>query len=176
MEIFIFIGWVISSAVYLICILINKKNEKLILKYSMRVQRLLELNADTSFTTLKPTYSISHICNSRHQFDRITTNEYLIGEMDSRESFYRNLVWLVDTNRNRYNSYITISKTILTTVTESDCIKIGISLPKFLKYEEKVFKKNLLKQPQLDVTVQCNISYTSPKGKNHISKCARSNK
>ena len=175
MPIFIFIGWVISSAVYLIYILINKKNEKLILKYSMRVQRLLELNANTSFITLQPTYSIKHICNSRYQFDRLTTRDYLIGEMNSRESFYSNLVWLIDTNRNRYNSYITISKTILTTVTELDCIRIGISLPRFLKYEEKVFQKKLLKQPQLDVTVHCDISYTSPTGKSHSSKCANYN-
>ena len=42
------------------------------------------------------------------------------------------------------------------------CKTFNFSLKKFLKYEDRAFTKNLLKKPQLDVTVRHIISYQSP--------------
>ena len=50
------------------------------------------------------------------------------------------------------------------------CKTFNFSLKKFLKYEDRAFTKNLLKKPQLDVTVKHIISYQSPQGRNSYTK------
>jgi hypothetical protein len=43
-------------------------------------------------------------------------------------------------------------------------------LAKFLKYEECVFNSKILPKPQVDVTIYCKATYTSPQGRNHYVK------
>ncbi len=48
--------------------------------------------------------------------------------------------------------------------------KISEGLEKFLDCEERVFKREMLKKPQVDVVVSCKATYTSPKGRNYYCK------
>lgn len=148
----------------------NNKNEKTILEKSQRIKTLLELNKTIQFKTIQTNYHNHHICNSKRQLDKFSIDNYLMTLIDSNESFYRNIIETISYNRTTYNDYITKTRSIASSATEDYCKSFGFKLSKFQKYEERLFKKHLLKAPPLDVVIRCEATYTSPQGKNHYSK------
>lgn len=153
-----------------ICVIIDNHYKKIVREHSQRVKELLDLNKTILFKEVRPRYSEIHVCNSKRQLENFSLDDYLITSIDSNESFYRNIVDAISFNRREYTNYIEQSKTIRSTATEDFCKQYRIKLSKFQKYEERVFKRSLLKKPQYDVDIYCKATYTSPKGKNHYWK------
>lgn len=165
---FIILG--ITLIIIAILVVIDIKNKKIVLEKSQRIKSLLELNHTTQFRTIQSRYSKQQTCNSKRQLDHLSMDEYLITLIDSHEAFYRNIVETITSNRNNYKNYIAQTQTIGSTATEDYCQSFGFSLNKFRKYEERLFKRKLLHAPQLDVTIHCKATYTSPQGRNHYWK------
>lgn len=163
----------ISGAILLtlcVIVIINYKKCKIVFKNSERIKRLLELNKTVNFRIIQYRYNNQQACNSKRQLDNLSLDDYLIGLITSNESFYRNIIESISSNRNKYYSYIRQTETIRTTATEEFCKELGFSLKRFLKYENRVFKWKKLRKPQFNVTVHCKVTYTSPQGRNHYWK------
>lgn len=97
-------------------------------------------------------------------------DEYLIALIDSNETFYRNIVQTISSNISKYDTYIRQTQNIKSSASEEFCNSFGFTLAKFLKYEERVFNRKILRKPQFDVVVHCKATYTSPQGRNHYWK------
>jgi len=68
------------------------------------------------------------------------------------------------------NEYIKQVGKIKSTATEDFCNRIKFKYNKFIKYENLVFTSKILRKPQMNLTIQCKATYTSPAGRNHYWK------
>ena len=146
------------------------RRRKIVFENSQRIKELLELNKTIQFRHIQSHYYNQQACNSKRQLDNLSMNDYLISLIDSNERFYRNIIESISFNQNKYNDYIIKSKRIISTATENFCKSLNFTLIKFQKYEERIFKRKLLRKPQFDVTIHCKVTYTSPQGRNHYEK------
>ena len=156
-------------------LIIEYKNEKIVLEKSHRIKELIKLNQSTHFGKIQYCYNNHQVCNSKRQLDNLSFDDYLIGLISTYESFYRNIVEVISSNRSKYYSYSKTISTIKSDATEEYCQAFGFSLKKFLKFESRVFKRKRLRKPQFDVTIICKATYTSPQGRNHYWKEERYN-
>lgn len=161
---------IIILTLIIIWVVIDSKNKSIVREKSQRVQTLLKLNSTIKFKNLHSKYTNHISCDTKRQFDNLNMGNYLISLINSYEILYRTIVDSISFNRNTYNTYISQSKQIQTNATEEFCKSFGFTLTKFLKYEERLFKKNLIRKPQCDVTIYCKATYTSPQGRNHYWK------
>ena len=150
--------------------IIDFKNKKFVLENSERIKTLIEYNKTICFATLSSRYSNYYECNSKRQLVNFSINDYLIALIDSNESFYRNIIQNLDRNISTYNEYISRLKEIKSTATEDFCKQIKFKFTTFIKYENRVFTNKILRKPQMEVTIYCKATYTSPAGRNHYYK------
>lgn len=162
-------GLIFLVIIFAIYFIINN-SKKIVFEKSQRVKTLLDLNKTIHFKTIPSNYSNHLSCTSKHQLDNLSMDDYLISLIDSNETFYRNIIETISFNRDTYDTYITQTKEIPSTVTEEYCRSFRFSLTRFQKCEERVFKKTLLRKPQWDIVVHCKATYTSPQGRNHYWK------
>lgn len=146
---------------------IDNRNRKIVQENSQRIARLIALNNATEYKKIKNIYSFRKDCTSKRQLERMNVDDYLISLIQSDESFFQRIIDNVIDNRNRYEQYKAAVKLIKTTATEEFCKPLKISLSTFLEFEEKAFNKimNSL-DPQTDVTIHCEIRYTTPAARN----------
>lgn len=169
-EIFALTTSIILFSTFVFWLIIDYKNKKIIYEKSQKVATLLSLNRTIHFATFQPRYSNYQTCNSKRQLDHLSMDEYLITLIDSNIDFYRNIVENIESNINKYTTYIKQTQTISSTASEEFCNIFKFTLKKFRKYEERVFQKNILKIPQVNVSIYCKATYTSPQGRNHYYK------
>lgn len=162
----------IGAILIFLCIIgiIHYKKYKIVLQNSERIKLLLELNKTISFRSVQSRYNNHQSCTSKRQLENLTLDDYLIGLIASNESFYRSIVESISFNRTIYYDYIKQTESIKADVTEEQCKRLGISLKAFIKFENCIFKRKMLKKPQFDITLHCKLTYTSPKGRNHYWK------
>lgn len=141
--------------------------KSLILEHSTRIKTLLDLNQKIHFKRIKSVYNNHKICTSKRQLDNLYMENYLIGLIRSNEAFYKNIIESILSNRTHYSYYINQVHQIKSSITKEFCDSIGVSLEKFKKIEDRIFRRNLLKAPQFEIKVYCKATYTSPKGRNH---------
>ena len=164
---FITFGVMIAAIIWAIRF---SKNEKIVLEKSQRIQTLLTLNETIKFCTIQSRYTNHHSCNTKRQLDHLSMDEYLTSLIFTNEVFYKNIIVSISFNRDTYNRYITQTQAIQSNMTEDYCKSFGFTMTKFLKYEERLFKKQMLPRPQCDVVIHCKATYTSPQGRNHYYK------
>lgn len=146
------------------------KDKKLVLKNSEKIQTLINLNNITCFETIQPCYSNYLECNSKRQLDKFFMDEYFIALIDEDENFYRDIIQKLNKNISTYNEYMNRVREIKSTATEDYCKQIKFNYTKFVKYENRIFISKILSEPQMDVTICCKASYTSPAGRNQYWK------
>lgn len=146
------------------------KIKKIVLSNSDRIQTLLELNDTIQFRTIKSKYSYHQSCNSKRQLDHLNMDDYLITLIDSDETYFKNIIDSISFNQDSYNSYIAQTEAIESTAVDDYNQSFGFNLRTYLNYEKRLFKRKLLCKPQLDITVHCKCTYTSPKGRNYYWK------
>jgi hypothetical protein len=169
-EIITIIIMAVLVAILVGLLIIDDKNKKFVLKNSERIKNLIALNETIYFSILQPSYSNHQVCNSKRQLENFSINDYLIALIDSNESFYRNIIEKIDKNITTYNEYIKQVQVIKSTATEDFCNQIKFKYNKFIRYENRVFKSKILRKPQMEVTIHCKATYTSPAGRNHYWK------
>ena len=158
---------ILSVIVFLI---IDYRNKKIVLKNSERIQILIKYNRMIRYTKLEHSYLNHQECKSKRQLDTFSINDYFMDLIDFNEKFFRSVVDALESNICRYNDYITNVNQIKSTITEDFCKRIGLKYATFIKYEDRIFEKNKLPNPQMDVIIYCKASYTSPTGKNYYWK------
>ena len=155
----------------IIDIVIDNKHKKTVLEKSDKIKSLIKLNESIYFEdNIKPIYLYHFTCNSKRQLDRLSIDEYFITLIDSGERFYHNIIKTISYNTKTYDDYIKRACCIESNATEQFCQSIGFSLKKFQKYEERIFVNEVLRKPQVDVSIICKATYTSPQGINHYIK------
>lgn len=163
---------VIGIVIIVLCVFLisDYKNKKIVVEKSEKINALLYLNSTTHFMTLQSKYTNHTTCNSKRQLDNLSLYDYLVSLIDSNESFYRSIIQKISSNKKEYNKYINQVYNIKSSATEEFCQSFGFTITKFLKYEERVFKKKILREPQVNVEIYCKATYTSPQGRNHYWK------
>ncbi len=158
------------TVLFIVYLIKDNKNKRIVLNSSQRLSSLADLNKNTKFGRVSPIYYNNLSCASKRQLDHLYLRDYLMSLIDTNECFYRKIVETISNNRATYNKYIERTNQIQSTATEDFCKSLGFSLIKFQKYEDRLFKKRLLRKPQWNVVVHCRASYTSPRGRNHYWK------
>lgn len=161
---------IIMGALVMIWLIIDTKNISVVLKNSERIRALNELNKSTAFNVIQLEYQYHQVCNSKRQFDSFLMDDYLIGLIDSNEEYYRNIVQSISSNIKGYSVYLEKVNAILMTEIESHCCLSGLSTKQFVKYEKRIFKSKIMREPQMNITIICKATYISPKGRNQYSK------
>ena len=146
------------------------KTEKLVLEKSKQLQSLLTLNQSIQFKKItKLAYSEHFPCNSKRKLEHLSLDDCLMYFIESN-IMLRNTIVDIEFNKKEYQKYMVQTKKITSSATEKYCSTFGFTLDKFLKYETRLFKQNLLREPKCNLTVRCVATYTSPQGRNHYSK------
>lgn len=167
------IGYLICLAVLVVILSVvcycYHRNKKIVLENSTKIKSLLELNSETSFDILQSVYSNHFPCNSKRSFDRFSMDDYLIYLIERSPTFYHNIIQSVNRNINAYHAYMNRVRAIESSATEEFCKQIRIKYTTFIRYENRIFQKEILEKPQTDVEVYCKATYTSPAGRKYYS-------
>ena len=144
--------------------------EKLVLEKSKQLQSLLTLNQSTQFKKItRLAYFEKFPCQSKRRLERLSLDDCLMSFIES-DIMLRNTIADIEFNKKEYQKYIVQAQNNVSSATEEYCSSFGFTLDKFLKYETRLFKRNLLREPKCNLAVRCVATYTSPQGKNHYSK------
>lgn len=165
---------IVIISIVVVCGLIYKaldtKWYRIVFENSQLVKSLIQLNATISFLKFSESYKRCYRCTSKRQFDGMILDEYFILLIDENVGFYKNLIDAISFNKKTYKTYLDKTALLSSSVTQEQCEMYGISLGKFLKYEEYIFHKNILDEPQVDVEIICKVTYSSPQGRNNYYK------
>lgn len=148
---------------------LSKTNKKIV-GNSDKIKALIELNNQYSFNSYKPTQKHYYSCKNKREFDRMSIREYFFNCVATNSYNYARLIECIKYNRVEYNSYLSKAEALKSTVTEELCTQLQIGFKKFKKREQKIFRKITHVIPQQTLDVYCEITYTSPKGRNHYRK------
>ena len=154
---------------------IDNKKRKIVKENSQRVNQLILLNNTIRFKAIDSCYPFHHQCNSKRQFESFSINDYMISLANSDSYFFLDIINSANHNKDLYSFYISQASLIKSSATDENCNKLGFKLEKFLFYEEQIFNKELLSKPITDVIFLCEVSFTSPQGRNHYSRKASYN-
>ena len=146
------------------------KTEKLVLEKSKQLQTLLILNQSIQFKKInRLAYSEHFPCHSKRSLERLSLDDCLMSLMGSN-IMLRNTIIDIEFNKKEYQRYIVQTDQITSSATEEYCSSFGFTLDKFSKYETRLFKRKLLREPKYNLGVRCVATYTSPQGRNRYSK------
>ena len=148
---------------------LSKTNKK-IAENSDMVKSLVELNKQYSFISYQPVQRHHFSCKSKRDFDRISVREYFLNCVHENYDNYSKLISSIKSNKSNYNSYLSKVESLKSTITEELCIQLHISFKKFKKIEQKIFQNIIYTIPKQYLDIQCEITYTSPKGRNFYRK------
>ncbi len=167
--------WIIIAVLAVIgmvwYIYMRRKYTKIVRAHSQRLMELHALNHRTVFYGGdKKEYAYHQSCQSKRQFDNLAMEEYLIAVLDENQGEITTRLYEIDCNRRHYAAYLKETELLVPRISIEECEKWKIPYHVFLRYENRLFKKDLLKSPQSDIYATCRVSYTSPQGKNHYEK------
>ena len=147
-----------------------EKYNKFVISNSARIQHLQKLNSDTKFIdNIKTNYYFRKTCKSKRQLDKFDIYEYFITLIEDDYEYFKNIYSTINQNIELYENYSIEYKLINTEANEEFCKSIKTTFKKFIKREDKLFKKLLL-TPIVNVNFYLEAKYTSPAGRNSYNK------
>ncbi len=147
--------------------IIAKKYENEVIKHSKRYNKLQEINKiySNKFCDLAPENIYNKKMNNKNQFDLFNYDKFFMNTIKQEKEFYVKALNKANNNKNFFQDYINeINSIAPDTEIENKRFK---SL--YTKIENKLFDKEKL-SPVTSIKMTCNLSYTSPKGRNHYKK------
>ena len=139
--------------------------EELVTLTSERLINQKKLNETINFTdNIEPQYRVTKYCNSKRKLDNLNMDLCFIEEINLNLEWYKNLVANVSDNATKYNSYINRINSLQSAASDEICKSLGTNLKKYIKYEDKLFNKNIL-TPVTHTSVLVEATYTSPQGR-----------
>lgn len=169
MEILILIAIMACIVIVIMLIIKNEQNKNLVLRYSGKVQQLLQLNNHYIFREVKMFRTISYPATSKRNCEKLTFSDiiyyYLENNIDNLKNDIENIVY----NKNLYLEYIEEFDMISGHPENQILQELKMSEEKFLKYENKLIKKYKYKD-SFNLIANVKIYYLSPKGRNYYEK------
>lgn len=167
---FFFVFSAIAVMIFTIYYHISKNRDKIVLENSFLIKELQELNKSFKFNNdLKEQYSISYSFNSKYKFDTTSIQSYTCFEISNNIEWYKELISIANRNRKLYQLYTEKYNNIKSYATEEYVNKLKIPFNKFIERERKYYINNKL-HPVIDIYLYCQLTYTSPEGRNTYTK------
>ena len=148
---------------------LSKTNRKVV-DNSDKIKALAELNKKYLFKSYQPTQTHPYSCKTKREFDRLSVRDYFYRCVYNNSYSYEKIIECIKYNRTEYNTYlskVSEAESLESTVTEELCKQLKVSLKKFKRREKKLFTKMTQRPPERDISIYCEITYTSPQGRNN---------
>ena len=167
----LFVNYILFPLVYLYLIFryIQLKNENHVFSSSSILKKLLHINKNLKFHDLKTyfKYQDSHI--NKRKFDIDDPVEFARRHIYENIDGYKNLLTKFNENKNNYEMYIQEYHILGIELGKESEFQTKLKSKRYDKIERKLYKKNKIKKPIFDANFNYEITYTSPKGRNHYS-------
>lgn len=144
------------------------RRKRIVKKTSEKIKKLFEVNAKYTFRTDIKNLQLTHSLSTKAQYDKYQVVQLLNYAVLFDENVIKTMEALSE-NKDKYASYCEEIKGIESSVTRERARKAHISFKQYQTIEEKLFSKKQLK-PVLDCSIRCDVTYSSPKGRNHYAK------
>ena len=139
-------------------------------KHSDRIRVLLKLNDELEFEEVPQRYADYRVGKSKHDVETYDFEDHMINLILENEETYTKVINAVEGNQKTYERYIKVAREIESTATEELCASLKIPYHRFIEYETDIFEKNLLKKPEINISVYLKITYITPAGRNFYLK------
>lgn len=156
----------------LVCSSIHKKRVSIVLQNSKLIRLIQILN---NFYKTKFIFNIQteHAkfmdCDIKYRYDKTSVYNCFYIYVKEEYLYFKGVAEKLDNNNKIFREYQEKYKKLNSSITEAECKLLKIPFKSFIKIEKKFYNKNFL-IPKLDTSIYCEISYTSPAGRNHYSK------
>ena len=138
-------------------------------KNSSRLRILWDLNQEFSFFDDIKRLTYSTQTNTKSQFDKFVFESYLQRIILEEQELFDRQINHVEKNLSIYKIYSEKVECISKENVGEDARKCHLSIEKFVSIENKLIEKRK-HHSTLDFSVECTVTYTSPKGRNHYEK------
>ena len=167
--------------VLVIVLSVDLANRSIVSKNSNKIKKLFEINKQFSFKKIQTRYSYHKKCTSKRQFDNLNIDKYFVSMIKRNWDIFRNVIDSINFNEAQYNLYLNKYNSISLEIANENCgknkysqeedyLRTKLSKEKFKKYEDKIFDSKKLRMPKFNIVIRCEITYTSPKGRNSYWK------
>ena len=168
-EILLTIGAVIIVAAIVFLCIKNAKVNKEIEKNSKRLASLRQLNKNTTFHIVDHIFYTRKHYDSRRHFNSIEPAYLMTATLKKNLVYYKEIINKIKENRENYKLYIGLVDGIKSSSTDEDWKNLKISQNTYLKKENNMFKKLILK-PILNCSFKVEMTYYSRKRKRNYVK------
>lgn len=138
---------------------------RLVSNNSERYKDLLILNNKTTFHAIQDCYQYTYKCISRAEFNKLTFEKHLYSLIYDNQRFFKDIITNANSNKSKYATYIKKANTIKSQITVEICKNLHIPYKLFIRFENELFNKALQNRPICEVSVYCQIIYTTPTGR-----------
>lgn len=145
----------------------QSKKHKYMIENSPKLKALINLNEQYSFKRYVSKQSHNYRCKNKREFDRMSTKDYFYNCVLTHYQDYLKIIESIKYNKNEYDSYSSKVRSLASDIGDPLCDSLKISYNKFKKREEKLFQKIIYRLPLIYIDILCEITYTSPKGRNY---------
>lgn len=155
----------------LIAYFVNKKWTNKVKTVSEKYEKLNQLNKEYQkiFVIVNTHFKFEKTCTTKYQIDKINLFKFFCSNIADDFSYYDKLTENVLLNRKNQKTYQWMVENINSTVTKEKAKEVKVPYKTFVKIENKIFDKAILK-PIVDVIIHCLATYTSPYGRNSYRK------
>ena len=155
----------------LIAYFVNKKWTNKVKTVSEKYEKLNQLNKEYQkiFVIVNTHFKFEKTCTTKYQIDKINLFKFFCSNIADDFSYYDKLTENVLLNRKNQKTYQWMVENINSTVTKEKAKEVKVPYKTFVKIENKIFDKAILK-PIVDVIIHCCATYTSPHGRNSYRK------
>lgn len=146
--------------------LLNERWKSIVIKSSIRLNELHNINEKYTFYICDTEKVYYTRCKSKREFDRFDYLSHLKEYLLNHQSTIEDLLSKIKYNKVMYQKYLEEVKSCETQMTEGTCKSFHMSFDKYKAVEEKLFRKDMVKTPDLEISVKISAGYISPQGRN----------
>lgn len=167
----VLLNFIIFPFIYLSLILyyIRLKNENYVFLASDMLKKLNELNKNFNFHQLRNYYLYRDNHITKRKFDNDDPIEFAKRHVYENMNDYRSLIIKFNDNKFDYSNYSEEYQNLEIEIGKASKVQSELKIKSFDRIEKRLYIRNKKLQPTIDARFNYEITYTSPKGRNHYS-------
>lgn len=166
-SLYILLAFIVIGVIYLIWLYQHTKKVNQVKNKSLLFNKLDDLNLQYTYQKIKTNYNYSDFHSTKSKFDRDNPIKFAERHIYQNIDYYNSLIDSITFNKTKYNEYLSNYNVLSDQIGLSDMLDTTFSERTFLKIETKLYKKHKQVRPITNTDIKYQISYTSPKGRNH---------
>lgn len=159
---------IVGIAVFLICWFVQKKYETFVLKNSVSLKRLKEINGRYIFYPYV-NFNQSHTYDNANFFETVSCSDYLIYQLQFIGKKVSDQIEKINTNKKRYTQYIGETEKI-STLGEFQTPIGKLKQRRLLTIEDKLFKSQTRKPPSMQFSITITLYCAKMSGQIYSKK------